>query len=460
VGGCAIHVVSLRSTDAQCCGDTARACATLPRVAVQSTRTVPFCPAGDRFATKLHRSTNSRLSPATHMQLGTDISNNKAITLSPDALRRHLYIIGKSGTGKSALLEHLALTLIEEGYGLALLDPHGDLALKVADTLPKDRTQDAIYWEPFDTSHIIGYNPIKDIDKSQRPLVAENVISAFSHVWGLSNQYTPRLLHILRNSIRLLLDNQGVSLIDLQQLLTDKAYRRRLLKHSTDETVTLFWEGEFDAWNDRQRGEYIASLQNKIGALVSNPAMREILSHSSIHPQTIMDTGKILLVNLAKGKLGEESSALLGALLTTGFAQAAYARGENRRDFVLVIDEFQSFTTTAFAQILSEARKYGLALIVAHQFMSQVPDYLQDAVIGTANTIVVFRCGATDAPLLASELDVDQPRRLKNLPNYQALMRTPEVPDVRQMQTYPPRKSVGRIQAIRRRTRARHGGKA
>jgi type IV secretory pathway TraG/TraD family ATPase VirD4 len=405
----------------------------------------------------LHRSTNSRPSSANAMNLGKDFSTGNDISLSTDALRRHVYIIGKSGVGKSALLEHLALTLIEEGYGVGLLDPHGDLVQKVADCMPVNRTQDTIYWEPFDTSHIIGFNPLKDIDKDNRPLVAENVISAFSHVWGLNNQHTPRLLHILRNSIRLLLDNSDTSLIDLQPLLTDSAYRHKLLRHSTDVTVTAFWEAEFESWNDRQRGEYIASLQNKVGALVSNPAMRGILSHSAIHPQTIMDTGKVLLVNLAKGKLGEESSALLGALLTTGFAQAAYSRGENRRDFVLIIDEFQSFTTTAFAQILSEARKYGLSLVVAHQFLSQVPDYLQDAVIGTANTVIVFRCGAKDAPLLAAELDLDQPRQLKYIPNYRAILRTPDNLGVRHMATYPPQPPGKRLAAVRRRTRARYG---
>jgi energy-coupling factor transporter ATP-binding protein EcfA2 len=394
------------------------------------------------------------------MNLGKDILNDEPVHISVDEIRRHLYVIGKSGTGKSVLLEHIALSLIEEGYGVAVLDPHGDLVEHIADSLPTSRYWDggAMYWEPFDTSYVIGYNPLKDIEKDKRPLVAENIISAFSHVWGLSNQHTPRLLHILRNAIRLLLDNHDVSLIDLQPLLTDRYFRQRLLKHSTDITVTGFWEGEFDAWNDRQRGEYIASLQNKVGALVSNPAMRGVLSGDfSFDPRRAMDEGQVALVNLSKGRLGEESSALLGALLTTGFAQAAYSRGENRRDFVLIIDEFQSFTTSAFSQILSESRKYGLSLVVAHQFMSQVPDYLQDAVIGTANTIIVFRCGAKDAPLLASELDIDQPRRLKNIPNHQALLRTPDKPDVKQMETYPPRPAGKRLEAVRKRTRARYG---
>ena len=390
------------------------------------------------------------------MNLGTHLSNHNTIPLSRDALRRHLYVVGKSGTGKSAFLEHITLSLINEGYGVCLLDPHGDLAEKIADTAVH---QNLIYWEPFDTAHIIGYNPLKDIPYDRRPVAAENILSAFSHVWGLSNQQTPRLLHILRNSIRLLLDKGDGSLIDLQRLLTDKPWRDQILRIELDDTVTAFWLNEYDAWNPKQRAEYIASLQNKVGALVSNPAMRGILSHSYLNPSQLMNEGHVLLANLSKGKLGEESSSLLGSLLTSGFAQAAHERAAmpeaERRDFVLIIDEFQNFTTTAFAGILSEARKYRLSLVVAHQFMSQLPDYLQDAVIGTANTLVAFRVGARDAPILGAELDLDNPRRLKNVPNYQALVRTADDPQVHQMATFPPTPSRNRLNAARKRTRAR-----
>ena len=394
------------------------------------------------------------------MKLGTDIPTGKDIVLSTDALRRHLYIVGKSGTGKSVFLEHLALSLIEEGFGVCVLDPHGDLVEKIAHSIPDNRFwKDVLYWEPFDTSHVIGYNPLKDIPVERRPLVTENILSAFSHVWGLSNQHTPRLLHILRNSIRLLLDNHDTSLIDLQRLLVSDFYRLDLLKHCTDYTVRTFWDDEYGKWNAKQRAEYIASLQNKIGALVSNPAMREILSHDYLNPGTLMNKQRVLLANLSKGKLGEESSSLLGSLLTSGFSQAAHERAsipeEHRKDFVLIIDEFQNFTTTAFTGILSEARKYRLSLIVAHQFMSQLPQDLQDAVIGTANTLITFRVGARDAPILSAELDLDQPRQLKNIPNYQAILRTPDSPDVRHMATYPPRPPGKRLEAVRSRTRAR-----
>ncbi len=378
-------------------------------------------------------------------KLGIDISSGNDIHLSADEIRRHIYIVGKAGSGKSNFIEHLALSLIEEGYGLAMLDPHGDSVQKIADCMPKHRTQDCIYWEPADRSHIIGYNPLKGIDVETRPLVTEQMFTSFLHVFRDKNKrrtfYDEVEERMLMCGIRLLLDNDNASLIDLQGLLTDNSVRETLLRRSTDQMVTAFWQDEFEHWSTKQRSENTAGLLNKLGVLTANPALREILSHSSIHPQSIMDSGKILLVNLSKGRLGERSSQLLGALLTSGFGQAAFSRGENRRDFVLIADEFQSFTTTSFAQILAEARKWGLCLVAAHQFLSQVPGIpVQDAVIGTANTIVVFRCGAKDAPLLASELDLDQPRRLKNLPNFRALIKTPENFDARLMQTYPPRK--------------------
>jgi len=397
------------------------------------------------------------------MILGTDyISTNKPVRLSTDALRRHLYIVGKSGTGKSVLLDNLITDLIESGSGCCLIDPHGDLAEAVASRIPQKRINDVIYFDPADLSYSLGYNPLKSTATDNRPLVAENVLSAFAHVWGLSAQHTPRLLHILRNALRLLLDNQE-TLLALSLLLIENRYRTRLLKRCEDPTVRLFWEEEFGRWNDRQRAEYLASLQNKLGALMSNPTMRNTLSHSTLDLATVMSGGQVLVCNLSKGKLGEETSDLLGALLATGFAQAAHGRAAipegQRRDFTLLIDEFQNFTTSAFVDILSEARKYRLSLVVAHQFLSQVPEALQDAVIGTANTTIVFRCGANDAPFLASELDLDQPRELKNLPNYHALVRTLQdgfPGNCRHIQTVPPKPAGTRLDAVKRRTRARY----
>jgi type IV secretory pathway TraG/TraD family ATPase VirD4 len=396
------------------------------------------------------------------MILGTDIISDNPVRLSTDALRRHLYIVGKSGTGKSVLLDNLITELIENGSGCCLIDPHGDLAETVVSRIPQKRINDVIYFDPADLSYSLGYNPLSEADKDGRPLVAENVLSAFAHVWGLSPQHTPRLLHILRNALRLLLDNQE-TLLGLPLLLTNVRYRERLLKRCEDATVRMFWEDEFGRWNDRQRAEYLASLQNKAGALMGNPTMRNTLSHSTLDLTEVMNGGQVLVCNLSKGKLGEETSNLLGALLATGFAQAAHGRAtipeEERRDFTLFIDEFQNFTTSSFVDILSESRKYRLSLVVAHQFLSQVPPALQDAVIGTANTTIVFRCGANDAPLLAAELDLDQPRELKNLANYRAIVRTlvDGFPgNVRRIETVPPRPIGKRLPAVRKRTRARY----
>jgi hypothetical protein len=396
------------------------------------------------------------------MILGTDIISDNPVRLSTDVLRRHLYIVGKSGTGKSVLLDNLITDLIEDGSGCCLIDPHGDLAEAVISRIPQKRINDVIYFDPADLSYSLGYNPLESTAPDHRPLVAENVLSAFAHVWGLSAQHTPRLLHILRNALRLLLDNQA-TLLGLPPLLTNPGYRTRLLKRCEDATVRMFWEEEFGRWNDRQRAEYLASLQNKLGALMSNPTMRNTLSHSTLDLAAAMNGGQVLVCNLAKGRLGEETSNLLGALLATGFAQAAHGRAaipeEERRDFTLFIDEFQNFTTSSFVDILSEARKYRLSLVVAHQFLSQVPPALQDAVIGTANTTIVFRCGANDAPLLAAELDLDQLRELKNLANYRAIVRTlvDGFPgNVRHIQTVPPRPVGKRLPAVRKRTRARY----
>jgi type IV secretory pathway TraG/TraD family ATPase VirD4 len=360
------------------------------------------------------------------------------------------------------LLDNLITDLIENGSGCCLIDPHGDLAEAVASRVPQKRINDVIYFDPADLSYSLGYDPLACTATDNRPLVAENVLSAFAHVWGLSAQHTPRLLHILRNALRLLLDNQE-TLLGLPRLLTNDRYRTRLLKRCEDATVLMFWEDEFGRWNDRQRSEYLASLQNKLGALMSNPTMRNTLSHSTLDLATAMNQGQVLVCNLAKGRLGEETSNLLGALLATGFAQAAHGRAaipeDERRDFTIFIDEFQNFTTSSFADMLSEARKYRLSLVVAHQFLSQVPESLQDAVIGTANTTIVFRCGANDAPLLASELDLDQPRELKNVPNYRAIVRTLQdgfPGNVHRIQTVPPRPIGKRLAAVRKRTRARY----
>jgi type IV secretory pathway TraG/TraD family ATPase VirD4 len=417
-------------------------------------------------------------------ELGTDIATGQTVHLSADAKRRHVYIIGKSGVGKTNLLHNLMVADLNGDDGFCLIDPHGDEAERLADSIPPRRFDDVIYLDPADLSHAIAYNPLEAVEPDLRPLAAENVLSAFAHVWGLSARDTPRLVHILRNALRLLLDSPGSTLLGLPKLLIQDRYRAQLLARCEDPTVRMFWEEEFAGYNDRLRSDAISAIQNKAGAFVSNPAIRNIIGQAkgTIHPSVVMDTGKVLICNLSKGRLGEETSSLLGALLTTGFAQAAQGRAvipeERRRDFGLYIDEFQNFATTSFAGILAEARKYRLSLVMAHQFMSQVPDFLQDAVIGTANTTIVFRVGANDARLLAPEfgvhspvlvndrlntsaceLGIHSPQTLMITPNFEAWLKTieegrPGSPC--HIRTHEPGATLGRLQAVRNRTQARY----
>jgi len=416
-------------------------------------------------------------------ELGTDITG-ETVHLSTDAKRRHVYVIGKSGVGKTNLLHNLMVEDFDQGGGFCLIDPHGDEAERIADSTPAHRFDEVIYLDPADLSHSVGYNPLENVERDLRPLVAEQVLSSFAHVWGLSAGQTPRLLHILRNALRLLLDTPGSTLLGLPKLLIQDKYRARLLARCEDPTVRMFWEEEFTGYNDRLRSDAISAIQNKAGAFVSNPAIRNVIGQGrgTVHPSVVMDTGKVLICNLSKGRLGEETSSLLGALLTTGFAQAAQQRAaipeEQRRDFTLYVDEFQNFATTSFATILAEARKYRLSLVMAHQFLSQVPEHLQDAVIGTANTTIVFRVGANDARLLAPEfglhtpilvndpinaaaceLGIHTPQALMGTPNFEAWAKTVEdgAPgSPRRLRTRPPGETHRRLTAVRSRTRARY----
>jgi hypothetical protein len=353
---------------------------------------------------------------------------------------------------------------LERGHGFALLDPHGDLSSMVADVTPAWRTNDVIYLDPADLAHPIGFNPLNGIAPDRRPLVAAHLVAAFQHIWGGS--WGPRLEYVLMNALRLLLDAPGSTLLGLPRLLADEAYRRRLLAHSRDPVIRAFWEQEFLLWNERYASEAIAPVQNKVGTLLAPPVLRNMLGQvrSSIDIRRIMDRGQVLIVNLAKGKLGEAPTHLLGAFLATAFAQAAEARADvaeaQRRDFTLYADEFQHFATDSFAAILSEARKYRLALVLAHQFLGQLPELLRQAVIGNAGSMVVFRVGAEDAPLLARELGIESSSALTDTANFSAWIKVilDGIPtDARPIDTQSPEvPQSGRLDAVRNRTRARY----
>jgi hypothetical protein len=398
-----------------------------------------------------------------HVQLG-QLPTGEPALLSPHDRRRHLYVIGKTGTGKSTLLYNLMLADLECGHGFALLDPHGDNAAAVADAVAPAETIRVIYLDPSDLAHPIGFNPLNNIAADQRPLVAAHIVAAFQHIWGTS--WGPRLEYILTNALRLLLDAPGTTLLGLPRLLADENYRTSLLAHVRDPVVRNFWLGEFAQYNERYAIEAIAPIQNKVGTLLSPPAIRNMLGQvkSTIDVRRIMDTGQVLIVNLAKGKLGETPTHLLGAFLATAFAQAAEARADvtegERRDFTLYADEFQHFATDSFATILSEARKYRLALVLAHQFLGQLTPLLRQAVIGNAGSIVAFRLGAEDAPLIADELGIESRTALTDIANYAAwakLTRNGIPGEARHITTLPPDPWFGgRLDAVRRRTWARY----
>jgi type IV secretory pathway TraG/TraD family ATPase VirD4 len=355
-----------------------------------------------------------------HQYILGHTSRGFPLRLTRAEARNHIYITGKSGTGKSSLLFNLAETELIAGGGFLFIDPHGDTARKLADAVPPFRRADVIYFDPLDT-HVVGFNPLLRVEPLHRGTLAARIVEAFHNIWA--DSWGPRLDYTLTNAIRLLLENPGTSLVDIPRLLVDDKFRAKLLKSCGDPFISAYWTKEYAGYSDRLRGEIIAPIQNKVGQFANNPILRDIFGgKNTIHPRKIMDEGKVLICNFSK-RMGEEPSRLLGAMLVTAFAQAAEGRGDmpedHRRDFTLYVDEFQTYANDAFATILSESRKYRLSLVIANQFLGQVPEQLRFAIIGNVGTIIAFRVGAIDAPLLASELGVAE-AALINQPNFTA----------------------------------------
>jgi hypothetical protein len=359
--------------------------------------------------------------------IGARISG-ELVVLDPEERRRHLYIVGQTGTGKSTLLLNLIAQDLAAGEGLALLDPHGDLAEAVLNHIPRSRTNDLVYINPADIERPIGFNPLSRVPHDLKPIVADGVVSAFRHVWPES--WGPRLDYILTNAVRALLDVPGATLLMLPRLLIDEPFRVQLVAHHvSDPMVRSFWVDEYAGYGDGFRTEAIAPIQNKIGKALMEPRLRNMLAQpkSTITFRRLMDEGAIVICNLSKGGLGESTAHLLGALLTTAIAQAALSRADTpaaeRRTFHLYADEFQSFATESFALILSEARKYALTLTIGHQYLDQLPDRLRDAVFGNAGSIIACRSGVIDAPILAEQIGLGGPVALLDLPNFAAWAR-------------------------------------
>ena len=337
--------------------------------------------------------------------------------------RAHMYVIGKTGTGKSTLLETMIRQDMRRGEGLALIDPHGDLAEKVLAHVPQHRQTDLIYFNVPDSSRPLGFNPLEAVTPQHRPLAASGMLSVFKSVWAES--WGPRLEHILRNALLALLDQEQATLADVLRLLTDRAYRRDVAGRVTSEQVRDFWLKEYEGYPPRFRAEAIAPVQNKVGAFLANPVTSRILTQpkSAFRLRRLMDEGKILVVNLAKGRVGEDVTALLGSLLVARMSLAALSRANvpetERRDFYLYLDEFQTFTTGELAGMLSGLRKYRLSMVLGHQYLTQLTPEVRDGILGNVGTIASFRIGLPDAELLAKEF---YPQfgitDLINLPNY------------------------------------------
>jgi len=337
-------------------------------------------------------------------------TTDRWLSLSQVDRRRHMYVIGQTGSGKSTLLNNCILQDVLSGRGFAFIDPHGDSADLIIDSIPSERIRDVVYLNPSDVDFPLGFNPLRGVSKNLQAIATANLIAAFRSIWRYS--WGPRMEHILSNTIAALMaypENLSISLLAIPKMLTDDRFRRRVLKHVSDPIVRDFWLNEFERYDPRQRAEAISPILNKIGAFARSPAMRNILGQgrSSFDLSYVMDNRKILIVNLSKGVLGEDMTNLLGSLLVCAIQQEAMKRAQRpvheRSDFGLYIDEFQNFTTDAFDSIVSEARKYRLSLTIAHQYLDQLSDTVRRAILGNVGNLVMFTLGGADAEALEVE---------------------------------------------------------
>ncbi len=331
----------------------------------------------------------------------------KKFGIKTDDRRRHIYLIGKTGTGKSTTLENMIFQDIKAGRGVCVVDPHGELAEKTLDFIPSQRINETIFFNPADIDFPIAFNVLEKVDPLYRHLVASGLIGIFKKIWA--DSWGPRLEYVLRNAILALLEFPGSTLLGIMRILVDKEYRKKVVAKITDPVVKSFWVDEYPRYPDAFKSEAIAPIQNKVGQFLSTSLIRNIVGQvrSAINLREVIDKGMILILNLSKGRIGEDASALLGAMMITKIQLAAMSRidipEKERRDFYLYVDEFQNFATESFVNILSEARKYRLNLILAHQYIAQLDEKVRAAVFGNVGTIICYRVGAEDAEILAKE---------------------------------------------------------
>ena len=336
--------------------------------------------------------------------------------------RGHMYLIGKTGTGKSTLIANMVISDIRAGNGLALIDPHGDLAEEVLYFVPKSRIKDVIYFNPADLDYPVAFNPLGKVAPGYHHLVVSGLISVFKKIWA--DFWGPRLEHILRHSLFTLLAYPGATLLDLPMLLTNKDFRQLVLEFLQHPQVREFWFNEFEKYSAWLKSEAVSPILNKIGQFLTSLPLRNIVGQkeNTFKFRQVLDEGKILIVNLAKGRIGEDNCALMGAMLVTQIQLAAMSLADipqnQRKPFYLYVDEVHNFLTLSFADILSEARKYGLSLVLANQHLFQLEEKIRAAILGNVGTLISFRVGAEDAHYLAREFyPTFTESDLVNLPN-------------------------------------------
>ncbi len=348
--------------------------------------------------------------------------------IKTDDRRRHMYVIGKTGMGKTTMLENMFLADVYAGHGCSYVDPHGDTAEKLVNYIPEWRLKDVVYFNPADFDYPMGFNILENSDPNTRHVIASGLMGVFKKIWP--DVWSARMEHILNNCLMTLLENPGNTLLGINRILVDRDFRVKMVSGLKDPVVKAFWITEFEQWEPKFRTEAIAPIQNKVGQFLSTSVVRNIVAQqkSTIKVREFMDTSKIFIVNLSKGRIGEEAMRLLGGMLITKMQLSVMERVDmpeiERRDFYLYIDEFQNFATESFASILSEARKYRLALILAHQYIEQLEEEVRDAVFGNVGTICTFRVGSPDAMYMENEfMPRFTPEDLVNLAKFEIYLR-------------------------------------
>jgi len=404
-------------------------------------------------------------------------NTQKKFGIKLDDRRRHIYIVGKTGMGKTALLINMAVQDILAGRGIGFIDPHGEAAEMLLDYIPSKRVNDVVYFNPADVEYPIGFNVMENINFEQRHLVAAGLLGVFKKIWP--DVWSARMEYILNNTILALLEYPHSTTLGVNRMLAEPQFRKKVVEKITDPIVKAFWVNEFARYTQRYEVEATAAIQNKVGQFISNPLIRNIIGQvkSKIDMREIMDNQKILIANLSKGKIGEENSRLLGALLITKIYLAAMSRvdipEEQRKDFFLYVDEFQNFATESFVGILSEARKYRLSLTLAHQYIGQLEEMtamgkstkVRDAVFGNVGTMIVFRVGAEDAEFLEKEFLPDfTAKDLVNLAKYNICIKLmidgiASHPFSAQTLPLPPKPQTSNKEKIIRVSRERYGTK-